>query len=147
MEEKPFSLPPLPPGGYDVETLRVMFANDRVAANLGIEIDSVADGGAQCGMPAGPQHLNALGVVQGGAVFTLADLAFSVAANSVYPGTVTLGGDLHFLRPLAMGRLLARAMPVSHTRRTCVYVVEVFGENGEKAAFGTFTGYIKGFGK
>lgn len=136
-------LPPLPPGGYDAETLRGVFAADRVAAGMGVVIDSVADGGAQCGLQVGPQHLNAAGAVQGGAIFTLADVAFSVAANSLHPVTVTLNSDLHFLRACAGGRLTARAAPVSHTKRTCVYQVEVLDDSGERVALGTFTGYTR----
>ena len=147
MPEKQQNLPPLPPGGYDVKAMRAVFADDRVAEGMGVVIDSVADGGAVCSMQAGPQHLNATGAVQGGAVYTLADVAFSVAANSLYPVTVTLNSDLHFLRPLTEGRLLARATPVSHTKRTCVYQVEVFGADGARAALGTFTGYTRKPGK
>ncbi len=144
MEKKPYNLPempPMPPDGYGAEALRGLFAGDRVAVNLGMEIEHVANGGARCSMLAGPQHLNALGVVQGGAIYALADYAFSVAAASGHPGTVTLSGDMHYLKPLAQGRVMAHAEAVSNTRRTCVYRVEVFGDNGVLSAVGTFTGY------
>ena len=71
----------------------------------GITIEDVDENGAQCRMAVTATHLNAQGVVQGGAIFTLADFAFAVAANAGGAPTVSLGAQIHFLRP-GTGRYL-----------------------------------------
>lgn len=58
-----------------------------------------------------PRHLNAAGTVQGGALFTLADFAFAVAANAGGVLTVSLQNSISFLRAAKPARLTARAEP------------------------------------
>ena len=62
-----------------------IFANDRFAARCGIELLAVSPGQARARMSLRPDHLNGLGSVQGGAIFTLADFAFAAASNSHGP--------------------------------------------------------------
>ena len=49
-------------------------------------------------MPLTPLHLNAGGVAQGGAVYTLCDTTFAVAATRGVM-TVSQCADMHYLRP------------------------------------------------
>lgn len=66
-----------------LEESRAFFADDRFAMEAcGITIDEVTEDGARCSMPLTPLHLNAGGVAQGGAVYTLCDTTFAVAANA-----------------------------------------------------------------
>ena len=66
-----------------LEESRDFFAADRFAMEAcGITIDEVTQQGARCSMPLTPMHLNAGGVAQGGAVYTLCDTTFAVAANA-----------------------------------------------------------------
>ena len=58
-----------------MDPLKEFFKRDRYAQHSGIELLSVAPGHAVAQMRIESYHLNALGIVQGGAVFTLADLA------------------------------------------------------------------------
>ena len=58
------------------------FKADRFAANAGVELMEVTPGYAKARMMVTIEHLNAGGVCQGGALFTLADLAFAAVANS-----------------------------------------------------------------
>ena len=62
--------------------LAKIFDKDRFATGIGVELLEVRGGRAVARLVVGPQHLNAAGVVQGGAVFGLADFAFAVASNS-----------------------------------------------------------------
>ena len=64
------------------------FARDRFARHSGIELLEVSEGFARAKMPLGPFHHNGIGTVHGGALFTLADLAFAAASNS--HGTVAV---------------------------------------------------------
>ena len=55
---------------------------NRFAAMAGVELIAVEQGYAKARMVIASDHLNAVGVCQGGALFTLADLAFAAVANN-----------------------------------------------------------------
>jgi len=59
--------------------LRRIFARDRFAAANGVRLLEAGPGLARACLRLRPSHLNGVDVVQGGAVFTLADFAFAVA--------------------------------------------------------------------
>ena len=124
-----------------IEELRKFFEADRFAAEMGAVITECGEGGATVEMDAGPRHLNAAGTVQGGALFTLADFAFAVAANASGVPTVSLQNSISFLHAVKPGRLTARAERVSETRRTCCYDVSVTDEAGNLTARMSVTGY------
>ena len=58
-----------------MEKYKEFFKSDRFAANAGVELLEVKPGYAKARMLVTEEHLNAGGVCQGGALFTLADLA------------------------------------------------------------------------
>lgn len=88
----------------------------------------------------GPRHMNTLGIVMGGAVFTLADFAFGVCANFDKDVFVTASADSHFMAPAKGTRLIAEARAIRSGRRTCVYAVTVSDDLGTQVAYFTFTG-------
>ena len=124
-----------------IEELREFFEADRFAAEMGAVITECGEGGATVEMDAGPRHLNAAGTVQGGALFTLADFAFAVAANAGGVPTVSLQNSISFLHAVKPGRLTARAERVSETRRSCCYDASVTDEAGTLTARLSVTGY------
>ena len=123
--------------------LRTFFGGDRFAARNGIELLEVEEGRALARLTVSGEHLNAAGVVQGGAVFTLADFAFAAASNS--RGNVALAIEAHvtFLRAVRAGVLLAEAREESGSRRLSTCTVRVTGEGGELVALFTGTAYRK----
>jgi len=123
--------------------LRSFFGGDRFAARNGIELLEVQEGRALARLAVSGEHLNAAGVVQGGAVFTLADFAFAAASNS--RGNVALAIEAHvtFLRAARAGFLLAEAREESCSRRLSTCTVRVTGEDGELIALFTGTAYRK----
>ena len=65
-----------------LDQIRTRFTADRFAAEAaGATVDAAEPNYARCSMPIRPVHLNANGIPMGGAIFTLADFAFAVAAN------------------------------------------------------------------
>ena len=65
-----------------VNEANAVFANDRFATKLcGANIESVTENEVVCSMEITEDHLNAVGTVMGGAIFTLADFTFAVASN------------------------------------------------------------------
>ena len=125
-----------------LEEVRAHFAKDRFAAQMGIEILRADETGAECAVTVREDQRNALGRVQGGFLFTLADFAFAVAANTRRMGTVTLESGIHFLAPPGGKRLTALAKPKSMGGRVAVYEVEVRDEEGTLVALVTCTGYL-----
>jgi acyl-CoA thioesterase len=123
--------------------LRSFFGGDRFAARNGIELLEVEEGRALARLTVSAEHLNAAGVVQGGAVFTLADFAFAAASNS--RGNVALAIEAHvtFLRAVRAGVLRAEAREESGSRRLSTCTVRVTDERGELVALFTGTAFRK----
>lgn len=109
-------------------------AGDRFAAHSGIELVSVAPGQAVTRMTIQSQHLNAVGVVQGGAIFTLADFAFAAASNS--HGTVAVGinASITFQHAARAGVLTAEAREVARNPKLASYTVHVTDETAQIVA-------------
>lgn len=64
-----------------VERIERLLAADRYAAHLDIRLVEASDDRVVLEMPVGARHLNFLDLTHGGAVFSLADCAMSLASN------------------------------------------------------------------
>ncbi len=126
-----------------MDELKTFFGADRFAARNGIVLLEVSEGAARARLTVGPEPLNAAGVVQGGAVFTLAAFAFAAASNS--RGHVALAIEAHvtFLRPVRTGSLLAEAREEGGSRRLSTCTVRVTDEAGALVALFTGTAFRK----
>jgi len=128
-----------------LDDIRAYFVNDHFATDLcGIVIEEATEERSRCRMPLAVKHHNARGVTQGGAIFTLCDTVFGVAANGGGMHTVSLGAQITFLHPGVGEYLVAEATLVSSTKFTCLYRVEVTNDTGILIAFATVNGYRKG---
>ena len=87
-------------------TLKEYLGNDRFAINTGCVIEEVAEGYSKVKMVVGEQHLNAGGVCQGGALFTLADFAFAAAVNSHGQLTFSINTTISFVSSAKAGDVL-----------------------------------------
>ena len=116
-------------------------ARDRFAMDAGCRLLSCGKGEAVLEIEAEERHLNGVGLVQGGLIFTLADTAFAAAANSDGRDTVSLSSTVSFLRPARSGTLTARAVTVSRGRTTCCIEVSVTDGDGRLIAKMQGTGY------
>ena len=128
----------------DLEWARKTFANDRFATEAaGVIIEEAGDQVCRCSMKITPVHKNAAGGVMGGAIFTLADLTFAVAANFGGRMTVSISSNISFIGPAKGEMLFSTAKCVKSGRSTCFYEVEVVDDLGNKVAIVTFTGFVK----
>jgi acyl-CoA thioesterase len=118
----------------NTETARIFFAKDRYAALTGIEIVEARRGYCQARLKIEDKHLNAANVVQGGALFTLADLAFAVASNSHGQLALAINVNISFLSSTTSGTLLATATEVGKPKRIGAYDVLITDEQGEIVA-------------
>lgn len=128
----------------NLEAVRQRFAADRFAVEAaGITVEEASPRHAVCSMEIRPVHRNAAGAVMGGAVFTLADFCFAVAANNADTAgaTVSLSSSVTFLSPAKGRRLTAEAVCVKSGRTTCLYTVNVRDELDTKVAFVSTTGF------
>ncbi|OUN12996.1 MULTISPECIES: PaaI family thioesterase [unclassified Flavonifractor] len=130
----------------ELNEIRSRFAGDRFATEAaGAAIREAEPGRAVCVMPIRPVHLNANSVPMGGAVFTLADFAFAVAANGFSDRiTVTQQVSVSFLSAARGSTLIAEARCLKAGRTTCLYAVEVTDDLGAKVAYLTVNGYTVG---
>ena len=115
----------------DTDTAKIVFARDRYAALTGVEIIEVQKGYCKARLVIEDKHLNAANVVQGGAIFTLADLAFAVASNSHGQLALAINANISFLRGKSKGILYAIATEVGEPKRLGAYDVLITDEQDE----------------
>ena len=115
-------------------------AHDTFCLENDIQLTAVGDDAATARMIVGPKHMNASGVVQGGAIFALCDLAFAGVANALNERTVAQGASISYLRPGSGRELVATARMIRRGRRTAVVAVEVVNDAGKLVACATITG-------
>ena len=126
-----------------MEKYKEFFKADRFAANAGVELVEVKPGFAKARMLVTEEHLNAGGVCQGGALFTLADLAFAAAANSHDQLTLSINANITFLRSAKEGYVYAEAVEVFNHHRIPFIEVRITDEAGELIGVMTSSGYRK----
>ncbi len=118
--------------------------NDRFAVEqAGVELLEAGDGYARARMEIKPEHLNGGGVCQGGAIFTLADLAFAAATNSHARLTLSITTTINFFRAESEGFLYAEAREVLNKKRLSNCEVKITNEAGILVATFNGTGYRK----
>ena len=120
------------------------FKNDIYATEAtGIIIDEVSENYAKCYFEIKREHLNAGGVVMGGAIFTLADFTFAVAANAGNPTTVSQTSQVTYHAPATGKRLYAEAKCVKNGKATCFFITDVYTDEDRHVATVTSTGFRK----
>ena len=124
-------------------TIREFLEGDKFALMAGVELMEVGNGYAKARMEIRPQHLNGGGVCQGGAIFTLADLAFAAATNSHAQLTLTITSSINFFQAESQGYLYAEAKEVLNRKHLSNCEVVITNEKGEKVATFNGTGYRK----
>jgi len=129
-----------------LDLLKAQFTErDGYMQALGADLVEIGRGHAIVRMPVRQGNLNFNGTCHGGAIFSLADCAFGVAANSY--GTLAAGIDVHITYNAAArlgDTLTATATEVSRSRKIAVYEVVVRGDTAGHIASFTGTVYIIG---
>lgn len=124
-------------------TLKDFFKRDRFAAEAGCELLEVGEGYARARMLVTPRHLNGGDVCQGGALFTLADLAFAAAVNSHLQLTFSTTSNITFIRSVSEGYVYAEAHEIVNHHRMPFAEVRLTDEQGSLLAIFTSSGYRK----
>jgi acyl-CoA thioesterase len=126
------------------ELIAKVFERDQFARANGMRVVQVRPGFAQTEMTVEARHLNSVGVLQGGALFTLADLAFAVASNSHGVMALACQADMTWFKAVTSGKLTATAEEIARTRKLSTCVVRITDESGELVAQFKGLAYIKG---
>jgi len=118
--------------------------HDRYAHENGMQLTDVREDYARAEMIVAERHLNGGNVCQGGAIFTLADLAVAGLFNANKQLTVSIESQITFHSAGQLGdHLIAEAMIVKEHGKLPYAKVSVSKEEGELIASFTCLGYRK----
>ena len=127
----------------NLELAREFFKGDRFQQRAGVEIEEVSNSHSVCVIRLTPDHFNADGVVQGGVIYTLAESAFAIAANTKDFLSLTLSASIQYISKAKGEFIRAKANLVSKSKRVSFFKVDIFDENDALIATANMTGYIK----
>jgi len=112
-----------------------MINADPFAERMGVEMVVVEEGRAVARMEITPSHKNFLGMIHGGAIFSLADVAFGAAANSWGTRSMAIHITIDYLAaPGETPYLEAEVRKTGRAGRACHYGMEVRNASSEVVA-------------
>jgi len=120
------------------EAVKAFFRKDLFAAHVGIELLEAGEGRSKARLVLRDHHRNGLGMVHGGALFALADLAFAAAVNSRGRAAVAIHCAISYLKAAQGASLVAEAREISCGPKIALYQIPIHDENGDLVA--TFEG-------
>ena len=114
---------------------REIFEADRLMTLLGVELLEGRPGHVCLRYVVQENIVQRHGICHGGVIFSLADAACGIAANSAERAAVTQTCSISFLKPAPVGTvLIATAREKSRSGRTVVMDVDVTDEDGNAIA-------------
>jgi acyl-CoA thioesterase len=130
-------------GSLAMDDLKRFVEQDAFARHVGVEVLEYGDGRATARLIVQPQHLNSAGTLHGGAIFSLADAAFSAAANSHGVLALSIDTSISYFRAVSGGTLTAEAREVARNPKLATYLIDVTDESGGLIAHFRGTVYRK----
>ena len=124
-----------------VQEAEEYFKNDKFAYSNGLSLVDLGEDFSVCRMDLDERHLNANGGIMGGAIFTLADLAFAALSNNIHKPTVAQQVSINYLAAPKGKTLMAKADIIKSGRSSTIIQVTVTDESGRKVAIFTGTGF------
>ena len=127
-----------------IKKLEQILKNDRFASHNDIQLISISKGEAIAEMVLSEKHLNGVNIIQGGALFTLADFAFAAASNSHGRIAVAANASISFFKGVSSGKLTAKAKEHSSGKTLATYLVDITDDEGNRIALFNGTAFLKG---
>ncbi|MBE7035123.1 MAG: PaaI family thioesterase [Ruminococcaceae bacterium] len=124
-----------------MQQLQEEYKNDRFATNAGCKIVEVCADKVICEMPVSDQLLNAHGGIMGGAIFTLADFTFAIAANLGGIPSVAIECNIRYYAAAKGSKLIATCTTDKEGRHLGHYTVDISDDTGKKIAGYTAIAY------
>lgn len=118
----------------NIEEAREHFKKDKFASFSGMVVDELTDDYAVCSVDIKEVHQNAYGGIMGGAIFTLADLAFAALSNNIHQPTVAQQVSINYLSSVKGSKLIARAEVKKDGSRTITINVDITDDTGRAVA-------------
>ena len=128
---------------HEPEAIKHHFESDRFATSNGMRLVELRPGYAKTCLEVDQRHLNSIGTVHGGAIFTLADFALGAVVKMGGKVAPLINATISFLKAARSGMLYAEATEVSRSRKLSVCTVRVTNDAGELLALFQGTAYIK----
>ena len=134
------------------EGIAAKLANNPVVEFMGIKLVEVGVGDAALMLPHRQELHNSMGLMQGGILSVLADVAGGVALYSVLSNPLrvvipTIEFKVNFLRPASGEDIFARGRVVKSGRQVAVCNVDISTHQGTLLATGLFTYMVKPISK
>jgi acyl-CoA thioesterase len=127
----------------NMDDIKRYFSQECFASNSGMNLTLISKGYAKAEMEIEKRHLNILGTVHGGAIFTLADMVFAAASNSHGNVAVAINVDIAYVKAAIKGTLYAEAKETSINPKISTYVVHVTDDEGDIVAIFNGMAYRK----
>ena len=125
----------------DLERAREFFKKDVFATETtGIVIEEINGDYVRCSLKITDRHLNAGGRVMGGAIYTMADFIFAVAANFDKSLTVTCVSQISYVGVAKSDVLIGESKLIKDGRRSCFYEITIKDSLGNTVAVVTTNG-------
>lgn len=106
---------------------------------VGFEFE-IQEGYAKGMLKLQPKHMNPIGSVHGGVLFTMADTVGGAAATSRGRYVTTVSGNINFLRPaMNCEYIIGESREIKIGKKMCVYEVRITDERGKEIAIATMT--------
>ncbi len=126
-----------------IAEMKARAEKEPIASLLKIKLVELHPGYAKTSIKLLPEHQHVAGIVFGGIITAVADLAFYYAVNSVKPHSVALDFNVHFISPPEIGdELIAEGKCVRSGRRVSFAEITVTNQKGAliaKASGATIT--------
>lgn len=120
------------------------FSHDIYAVETtGVRIEEAGVNYSKCSLVIDERHLNVNRDVMGGAIFTLADYAFGVAANTGSSPTVSLSSSINFIRATKGPVLFAEAKCVKRGKNIVFFEITVTDSEENVVANVMANGFVK----
>jgi acyl-CoA thioesterase len=126
-----------------MDDLERFVEQDAFAHYVGIVVSDYGDGRATARLTVAPHHLNSAGTLHGGVIFSLADAAFSAAANSHGVLALSIDASISYFQAVSGGTLTAEAHEVARSAKLATYVIDVKDDAGAPVAHFRGTVYRK----
>jgi len=125
--------------------IKNILEDDKFAQFNGIELVKIDKGCCELKMKIQKHHLNGANTLHGGAIFTLADVAFAVASNSYGDLALGVNANIDYFKAIDSGEIVAKARELNRSRKLATYAVDIFHNEN---LISTFSGtvYIKAIG-
>ncbi len=117
--------------------------HDKLVRLMHMNVECATPDYAKVSMPLDESVKNGMGFAHGGAIFSLADVAFGAASNADRKtGIGNMSSSIEYLRPGTRGPLVAEARAVRHGGHIVNYDIHIFDGDNNLIARVMTSGYV-----